>query len=334
MSARLKALTAGTLIALSALMLPHARAGQPAGAQAESYPARPIRWVVPYPPGGPLDIVARVVGQKLAERLGQSVVIDNRAGAGGNIGADLVAKAPPDGHSIVMGAVATHAINVHLYARLPFDPIRDFAPVVLITQVPNILVVNPGLPAKSVKDLIALARQKPGALSFGSGSIGSAGHLAGELFKRLAGVEMVHVPYKGAAPAVADLLAGQVQLMFDNLASALPNVKAARLRALAVTTAKRSPQVPELPTIAEAGLAGFDVSTWFGIFASAGTPATRVDRLNREVIAILEQADVKERLALLGAEPAGGSPQAFAAFVRTELEKYGKVVRAAGAKVD
>jgi len=323
-------LMAGAAVPLACLSpLAHGQADA-----AAAYPSKPIRYVVPYPPGGPLDIVARVLGQKLSERWGQPVIVDNRAGAGGNIGVDRVAKAPADGYSIVMGAVATHAINVHLYSKLPFDPVKDFAPVVLITQVPNILVVNPQVPAKSVKELIAAARARPGGLNFGSGSTGSAGHLAGELFKTMAGVELVHVPYKGAAPAVADLLAGQVQLMFDNLASALPNVKAGRLRALAVTTLRRSPQVPELPTIAESGLPGFDVSTWFGVFAPAGTPRPVVAKLNRELTAILGLPEVRDRLATLGAEPAPNTPEEFAAFVRAELAKYGKVVKASGAKVD
>jgi tripartite-type tricarboxylate transporter receptor subunit TctC len=321
-------------LALVAAFVPRIAQAQAQADAAAAYPSKPIRYVVPYPPGGPLDIVARVLGQKLAERWGQAVIVDNRAGAGGNIGVDLVAKAPADGYTIVMGAVATHAINVHLYAKLPFDPIRDFAPVVLITQVPNILVVNPQVAARSVKELIALAKAKPGSLNFGSGSTGSAGHLAGELFKTTAGVDMVHVPYKGAAPAVADLLAGQVQIMFDNLSSALPNVKSGRLRALAVTTAKRSPQVPDLPTIAEAGLPGFDVSTWFGIFAPAATPRPVVAKLNRELVATLGLPEVRERLAQLGAEPAPNTPEEFAAFVRAELAKYGKVVKASGARVD
>jgi tripartite-type tricarboxylate transporter receptor subunit TctC len=306
----------------------------PAAAQAPAYPAKPIRYVVPYPPGGPLDIVARSLAQKLGPRLGQQVLVDNRPGAGGNIGAELVAKAPADGYTILMGAVATHAINPHLYRTLPYDPVRDFTPVTLITQVPNVLVVHPSLPVRSVSDLIALARAKPGALSFGSGSIGSAGHLAGELFKVMAKVDMVHVPYKGAAPAVADLLGGQIQLMFDNLASALPHVKAGRLRAVAVTTERPSPQVPQLPTIAASGLPGFDVSTWFGVFAPAGLPPAILERLHAELSAALKQPDVRAQLANLGAEPAALSPQAFAAFVQRELAKYEAVVRASGARVD
>jgi len=303
-------------------------------AQASAYPSKPIRYVVPYPAGGPLDIVARVLAQKLNAQFGQPVIVDNRPGAGGNIGADAVAKSPPDGHTILMGAVATHAINPHLYRTLPYDPVRDFTAIALVSQVPNILVVHPSLPVKSVRDLIALAKAKPGALNFGSGSTGSAGHLAGELFKVMAGVDMVHVPYKGAAPAVADLLGGQIQLMFDNLASALPNIKAGRVRAVAVTTERRSPQMPELPTIAESGLPGFDVSTWFGVFAPAGLPSEIVTKLNGAINAALQLPDVRSQLSNLGAEPAAYSPQQFADFVRRELVKYEKVVKASGAKVD
>lgn len=299
-----------------------------------AYPSKPIRYIVPYPPGGPLDIVARGLAQKVGPSLGQQVIVDNRPGAGGNIGADAVAKAPADGYTILMGAVATHAINPHLYRKLPYDPIRDFTPIALVTQVPNVLVVHPALPVKQVSDLIALARAKPGALSFGSGSTGSAGHLAGELFKVLAKVDMVHIPYKGAAPAVADLLGGQIHLMFDNLASALPHVKAGRLRAVAITTQERAAQVPELPTVAASGLAGFDVSTWFGVFGPAGLPQSILDRLHAEFADALKQPDVRAQLTALGAEPANLSPQAFGAFVKRELAKYETVVRASGARVD
>jgi len=299
-----------------------------------AYPAKPIRYIVPYPPGGPLDIVARGLAQKIGPKLGQQVLVDNRPGAGGNIGADAVAKAPADGYTILMGAVATHAINPHLYRKLPYDAVRDFTPVTLVTQVPNVLVVHPSLPVKRVSDLVGLAKATPGALSFGSGSIGSAGHLAGELFKVLAKVDMVHVPYKGAAPAVADLLGGQIHLMFDNLASALPQVKAGRLRAVAITTAQTSPHVPELPTIAASGLPGFDVSTWFGVFGPAALPQPVLDRLHTEFADALKQPDIRAQLANLGAEPAALSPQAFGAFVKRELAKYEAVVRASGARVD
>ena len=298
------------------------------------YPAKAIRYVVPFPAGGPLDIVARAIGQELNKSWGQPVVIDNRPGAGGNIGADLVAKAPADGYTILMGAVSTHAINVTLYNNLPYDPIRDFAPVTLITSVPNVLVVHPSVPANNVKELIALAKSRPGQLNFASGSTGSAGHLAGELFNSMAGVRMTHIPYKGAAPAVVDLMAGHVSLMFDNMSSALPNIKATRVRALAVTTLKRSPLLPQLPTISDAGLRGFDIATWFGIFAPAGAPPDIVARLNGEIVRILHTPEMKERLALLGAEPIGNKPDEFAAFVRAEIPKYAKVIQASGARAD
>jgi tripartite-type tricarboxylate transporter receptor subunit TctC len=305
------------------------------GAIAQSYPTRPIRLVVPYPPGGPLDIMARAIGQKLTEAWHQPVVVDNRAGAGGNIGADLVAKSPADGYTLLMGAVATHAINPSLYSKIPYDPVKDFAPVALVAQVPNILVVNPAVPAKTVRELIELARAKPGYLNFASGSTGSTGHLAGELFNTMAGVKMVHIPYKGAAPATADLLAGQVQLMFDNLASALPNVKAGKLRALAVTTLARSPAMPDLPTIAESGLPGFDLTTWFGLMVPAGTPPEIVAKLNAEVVRALNANDMRERLEKMGAEPpANNTPEHFAAFIRAEAAKYARVVKDSGAKVD
>ena len=304
-------------------------------ASAQSYPSKPIRLIVPYPPGGPLDIMARAIGQKLTEAWSQPVVVDNRAGAGGNIGADLVAKSPADGYTLLMGAVATHAINPTLYAKLPYDPVKDFAPVALVAQVPNILVVNPSVPARSVRELIDLVRARPGYLNFGSGSTGSTGHLAGELFNTMAGVKMVHIPYKGGAPAMADLLAGQVQLMFDNLANALPQVKAGRLRALAVTTLARSPAMPELPTIAESGLPGFDLTTWFGVMAPARTPPEIVVKLNAEIVRALNAKDMRERLEKMGAEPPpNNTPERFAAFIGSEAAKYAKVVRDSGAKVE
>jgi len=306
----------------------------PMSAEAQSWPQKPIRLVVPFPAGGPADVAARMLAQKMNEDWGQPVIVDNRPGAGGNIGADFVAKSPPDGYTIVMGAVSTHAINVTLYSKLPYDPIKDFAPITLITSVPNVLVVHPSVPARNVKELIALAKARPGALNFASGSTGSAGHLAGELFKAMAHVDMVHIPYKGAAPAVVDLMAGQVSLMFDNLASALPNIRAGRVRALAVTTLRRSPMLPELPTISEAGLRGFDVATWFGVLAPAGTPPEIVTKLNAEIVRILRTPEMKERLATLGAEPVGNKPEEFAAFIKAEIPKYARVIKASGARAD
>jgi len=316
------------------LGLPAMAAAAGAWVQTSLYPVKPIRFVVPFPPGGPLDTVARALGQAMTMSWGQPVVVDNRPGAGGGIGADIVAKSTADGYTILMGAVSTHAINPTLYAKIPYDPLKDFVPVTQVANVPNVLVVHPSVPAHSVKELIALARAKPGTLNFASGSNGSAGHLAGELFKSMAGVDMVHIPYKGAAPAVTDLLAGQVSLMFDNLASASPLIKSGKLRALAVTTAKRTPFFPELPTISESGLAGFDISTWFGVFAPAGTPPDIVAKLNSELVRILKTPEMRERLAGLGAEPVGNTSEQFLAYIRSEIPKYAKVIRESGARVD
>jgi len=289
---------------------------------------------VPFPPGGPLDISGRLLAQKLSEAWGQSVVVENRAGAGGNIGADLVAKSAPDGYTIVMGALSTHAVNPSLYPKMPYDAVKDFAPITLLATTPNVLVVNPSLPVNSVKDLIAYAKANPGKLSFGSGSNGSAGHLAGELFKVDTGTDIVHIPYKGGAPATQALLAGDVQFMFDNLANATPQIKAGKLKALAVTTADRSKLAPDLPTMAEAGVAGFDISTWFGLLAPAGTPKDVIAKWNADATRILNSPEMRERLTLLGAEPAPTTPEQFAAFIQRELAKYARIVKASGAKVD
>ncbi|HUL95135.1 MAG TPA: tripartite tricarboxylate transporter substrate binding protein [Usitatibacter sp.] len=303
-------------------------------AHAETYPAKPIHFVVPYPAGGPLDLVARLLGQKVSEAFKQPVVVENRPGAGGNIGADVVAKSAPDGYTLLMGAVATHAINPTLYASIPYNATKDFIPVTQVASTPNVLVVNPQLPVANVREFIAYAKAHPGQLNFGSGSTGSAGHLAGELFKTMAGVEMTHVPYKGAAPAMNDLIGGQIQLMFDNLASSLAQVRAGKIRALAVTTAKRSPLAPELPTIAESGLPGFDISTWFGIFVPAGTPPGIVAQLHDEFVRALAAPEVRSRMLELGAEPVGSTPQQFAAYIQAEAQKYARVIKASGAKVD
>jgi tripartite-type tricarboxylate transporter receptor subunit TctC len=306
----------------------------PLTAAAQSYPSKPIRFVVPYPAGGPLDTVARLLGQKVSEAVKQPVIVDNKPGAGGNIGADAVAKSPPDGYTILMGAVATHAINPTLYASIPYDPIRDFLPVTQLASTPNVLIVNPSIPASNVREFIAYAKANPGKLNFGSGSTGSAGHLAGELFKAMAGVEMTHVPYKGAAPAMQDLIAGRVQLMFDNFASANAQVKAGKVKALAVTTAKRSSLAPDLPTIAESGLPGFDINTWFGIFVPARTPKDIVERLHAEFTRALAMPDIREKITNLGAEAVGNTPEEFAAYIKAEGEKYARVIKASGAKAD
>ncbi|WP_280152569.1 tripartite tricarboxylate transporter substrate binding protein [Piscinibacter sp. XHJ-5] len=311
-----------------------AAAALPAFAQ-----ARPIRLIVPYPPGGPLDIVARALADKVKDSLGP-VIVENKAGAGGNLGADAVAKSAPDGTTIVMGAVATHAINPWLYAKLPYDPIRDFTPITGVAQVPNVLVMNPDtaqrLGIQRVADLVAYARQHPGRLNYGSGGNGSAGHLAGEMFKAQAGVFMVHIPYAGGNPAQLALLSGQVDLNFDNLAAASANIKAGKLKALAVTTARRSTAMPEVPTIAETGpaLSRFDVNTWFGLFGPAKLPADVTQRLHQAFVDALNSPELKARLASLLAEPIGGTPDQFAAFVKSELAKYEAVVKTSGAKID
>jgi len=309
-------------------------AGAPLAAVAQSYPAKPIRLVVPFPAGGPLDLAGRAIGDHLAKAWGQPVVVENKPGAGGNIGADLVAKSPADGYTLVMGALSTHAVNPHLFAKMPYDALKDFAPVTLVAVTPNVLVVNASLGANNVRELIALAKASPGKLSFASGSNGSAGHLAGELFKTLAGIDIVHVPYKGGAPAMQDLLGGQVQFMFDNLANSMAQLKAGKLKAFAVTTVKRSPLAPELPTMAEAGVTGFDISTWYGIMAPAGTPPDIVKKLNTEIVKFLASDNMKDKLKAQGAEAAPTTPEQFDAFIRAEWSKYAKIVKDSGAKVD
>ena len=323
-----------TLAILPAIALSLATLAAVGFANAQAFPQKPVRLVVPFPPGGPIDTVARAIAQKLTEAWGQTVVVDNRPGAGGNIGADLVAKAAPDGYTVVMGALSTHAVNPSLYPKMPYDAAKDFAPISLVAVTPNVLVVNPSLPVATAREFIAYARANPGKLAFGSGSNGSAGHLAGELFKVDAGVDMLHVPFKGAAPAMQALLAGDTQLMFDNLASATAQVKAGKLKALAVTTARRSKLAPDLPTLAEAGLPGFDISTWFGLLAPAGTPADVVARWNAEVTRILNSTEMRERMTALGAEPAPDTPAEFARFIAGETAKYARIVKLSGAKLD
>ena len=296
---------------------------------------------MPYPPGGPLDIVARALADKVHDTLG-TVIVDNRPGAGGNLGADATAKAAPDGTTIVMGAVATHAINPWLFAKMPYDALRDFTPITGVAQVPNVLVMNAQhadkLGIRSVGDLVAYAKKNPGKLNFGSGGNGSAGHLAGEMFKAQAGVFMVHIPYAGGNPAQLALLSGQVDLNFDNLAAASANIKSGKLRAIAVTTTTRSSAMPEVPTIAESGravgLGGFDINTWFGLFGPARMPAEVTQKLNRAFVEALHSPELKARLTALMAESMASTPDQFGAFVKSENTKYEKVVKASGAKVE
>ncbi len=301
---------------------------------AQDYPEKTIRLIVPYTPGGTADMLARTIGQKMAESLGQQIIIDNRPGAGGNIGADLVAKAAPDGYTILMGTVATHAINPNLYPKIPYDAAKDFAPIALVATLPNLLVVNPSLPARNVKELIALAKSKQGELAFASAGNGTSQHLSGELFKKMTGVDMIHIPYKGSAPAVTDLVGGQVQLMFDNIPSSLPQVRAGKLRALAVTGPRRSPVLPDLPTLSEAGLPGFSITSWFALFAPAGTPAKILIRLNKEAGKAIASKELRQQWMAQGIEPAGGTSEQLAAFRRIEAPKWEKIVRDSGARVE
>jgi len=317
-----------TLAAASALGL---LALTPLAAQAQAFPTKAITIIVPFSAGGTTDILARVLGQFISKDLGQPVIIDNRAGAGGNIGTQLVARAAPDGYTILMGTVGTHAINQSLYPKLAFDPIKDFAPLTRVALVPNLLVANPAQPFKTVKELMAYAKANPGKVTFGSSGSGTSIHLSGELFKQMAGVDIQHVAYKGSAPAVNDLLGNHIAIMFDNMPSAIGHVKAGKLRPLAVTTAQRSPALPDVPTIAEAGVPGYEATSWFGLLAPARTPAPVVARLNAAILKALADPDVKKKLLEQGAEPAGETPAQFAAFIASETVKWGKIVKQSGA---
>ena len=317
-----------TLAAASALGL---LALTPLAAQAQAFPTKAITIIVPFSAGGTTDILARVLGQFISKDLGQPVIIDNRAGAGGNIGTQLVARAAPDGYTILMGTVGTHAINQSLYPKLAFDPIKDFAPLTRVALVPNLLVANPAQPFKTVKELMAYAKVNPGKVTFGSSGSGTSIHLSGELFKQMAGVDIQHVAYKGSAPAVNDLLGNHIAIMFDNMPSAISHVKAGKLRPLAVTTAQRSPALPDVPTIAEAGVPGYEATSWFGLLAPAKTPAPVVARLNTSILKALADPDVKKKLLEQGAEPAGETPAQFAAFIASETVKWGKIVKQSGA---
>ena len=319
---------------LAALAASLAWAGASVALAQTGYPAQPIRIVVPFPPGGATDIMARAAAQKMTEAWKAQVVVDNRPGAAGNIGSELVAKAAPDGYTLEMGTVGTHAINASLYAKMPYDHVKDFAPIVLVAAVPNVLVVHPSVPVNSVAELIAYAKANPGKLNFASSGAGTSIHLSGELFKVMAGVQMTHVPYKGSAPAVTDLLGGQVQLMFDNLPPSLPHIKSGRLRALAVTTADRAAALPDVPTIAESGLPGFEASSWFGLLAPAGTPREIITKINGEIARWVATPEAKEKMTSIGAIAKGGTPEDFARHIAEETAKWQKVVKESGAKVE
>ena len=300
---------------------------------AQEYPAKPVRIVLPFAAGGSSDPVARIIARKLTAALGQPFVVENRPGAGGNLGGELVAKSPPDGYTLLFAAGST-AVNVSLYTRMPYDPLKDLEPVVHVATLSGILVAHPSVPANTVEELIRLARAKPGSINYASAGSGTVPHLAGEMFRSRAGIEMTHVPYKGSNPALADLIGGQVHLMFANLPGTLQHVKAGKLKVLAVTGSRRSEHLPDVPTIAESGLPGFDAPNWYGIFAPAGTPPAIVSKLNAEVNKALAAPDFVEHMRLEGAEAVGGTPAQFRAFVRGEIERWAPVVKAAGVKVD
>jgi tripartite-type tricarboxylate transporter receptor subunit TctC len=299
---------------------------------AQSYPTRPIRFIVPFAPGGSTDTLARTLSSKLGEALGQQVVVDNRAGGNGNIGTDLVAHAAPDGYTILLGYIANLAIGPSLYAKLPYDPVGDFAPITLLAVAPNILVVHPSVPVKNFQEFIAYAKANPTKINFASAAVASPGHLSGELLNLAAGIHMQHVPYKGSGQAVVDLVGGQVQAMVSGMSSVMPHIKAGRLRPLAVTGSQRSPAVPELPTIGESGFPKFEATAWYGVLAPAGTPPAIVTRLHDEIVRALKMPDVKERLEYVGFEIVGGTPAAFGAYIKTEIKKWAPVVKASGAK--
>jgi len=316
---------------LAFLMIGFAALLSTAAIHAETFPDRPIHIVVPFPAGGSNDVVARFLGQKLSEICGQSVIIDNRAGAGGNVGAEFVARSAPDGYTLLLTAPPPLAVNQALYPHLAFDPAADFAPIALVASVQIVLTVNPKVKAKTVTELIALAKAAPGTLNFGSSGYGSTNHLAGELFKSLAGINIVHVPYRGAAPAMNDLIGGQIPILFDNMPAVRPQALAGSLRALAVAGHMRSPLFPELPTMEEAGVAGFEASSWFGLVAPAGTPPAVVKTLTKDVMKALGDPDLARKLSDVGAEPGSLSGEAFGSFLRAETEKWSKVVKESGA---
>jgi tripartite-type tricarboxylate transporter receptor subunit TctC len=297
---------------------------------AQQYPTRPVRLIVPTTPGGSVDTLARTIAPRLSERFGHQVVVDNRSGAGGTIAAEFTARSAPDGYTLMIGTIAGLATNVSLQQKLSYDPLRDFAPVTLVATQNLVLTVHPSVPAKSVRELVKLAKARPGQLAFASAGNGTGSHLSGELFKQLAGVDVLHIPYKGVAPALVDVISGQVSMSFPSILTSLPQVQSGRLRALAVSGAQRSAALPELPTMMEAGVKDYESATWYGVVAPAATPPEIVNKLNAEIAAILKQPDTRERIARDGADPVGNTPQQFGAFMKSEIEKWRKVIRAAG----
>jgi tripartite-type tricarboxylate transporter receptor subunit TctC len=300
-------------------------------AYAQNYPSKPVRFIVPFVAGGPTDIQGRMLGEKLAQRLGQQVLIDNRGGANGNIGLELTVKAPPDGYTIAISTVGTYAVNPHLY-KLPFDVLKDLAPIIQVSSSPGVLIVHPSVPVKSVKELVALARARPGQLNYGSSGIGGFSHICGELFSMMTNTKMTHIPYKSSAPSLTDLIAGQVEVLFNNAISTVPHVQTQRVRALATTGAKRLAVLSELPTVAEAGIPGYENSSWSAVTAPAGTPAPIISRLHKEFTGILADPEIQKRHADVGAQIIGGTPEQFHAYLKSEIEKFGKLVKAAGIK--
>ena len=303
-------------------------------AQAQSYPTKPIHLIVPFPPGGGNDTVARAIAQQLGPDLGQPMVIDNRPGAGGSVGAELAAKAPPDGYTLFLAGVGSHAVNPNVHAKLPYDPVKDFAPVTLLASAPSVLVVNPAVPARTIGEFTAYARANPGKLNYASNGNGSAAQLAAAMYESLAGVRMVHVPYKGIAPAMTDLMGGEVQLMFGTIVALVPHIQAGKLRALAVTSRKRSALLADVPTLAESGLPDYHAGSWYGVLAPAGTPRPIIDRLHATIVKALQQPEVAQRLAAEGAEVIGSTPEEFAAHIKAELARVAGVVRAAGIRIE
>ena len=301
-------------------------------ADAQSWPSKPIRIISPYPPAGANDLLARIIAPKLSEQLGQPVVVENRAGATGNIGAELVAKAPADGYTLLMGQAGNLTINISLMAKIPFDPVRDFSPVTMVASTPNVLVVHPSLPVRTVKDLIALAKAKPGQINYATSGIGSPGHLAAELLNKSAGIRLVHIPYKGAAPALLDVVAGNAHLYFTSAVSAQPFIPSGRLRMVAVASAKRSPSLPEVPTVAEAGFPEFDVSSWWGVVAPASTPREVVMRLQTEIHRVIALPEIRAKLGEQGLDIATNTPEQFAAYIKSETAKWAKLIREVGVK--